>query len=51
MDIIEMLKNVIDLGEVGVGLAQLITMLNPASWWASGILYLIEMGLQALGAI
>lgn len=36
------------LSENGVGLAQLITMLFPGSWWASGVLYVIGMLLSAL---
>ncbi len=36
------------LSENGVGIAQLITMLFPGSWWASGILYVIGMMLSAL---
>lgn len=38
----------LSLGDVGVAIAQIITALNPASWWASGILGLIRTGLEAL---
>ncbi|MCR5522351.1 MAG: hypothetical protein K6F64_01760 [Clostridia bacterium] len=39
---------ILKMGEGGVSIAQLITMLFPASWWASGILYVIKMLLSAL---
>ena len=43
-----LLDVILKLSESGVGIAQLITMLFPGSWWASGILYIIEMMLSAL---
>ena len=48
MDIDAMLDTILNFGESGVGLAQLITMLFPASWWASGVLYVVKLLLQAL---
>ena len=45
-----LLDAILKLGENGVGIAQLITMLFPGSWWASGILYIIEMFLSALNS-
>ena len=48
MDADAFLDAFLKLGESGVGIAQLITMLFPGSWWASGILYVIGMMLSAL---
>ena len=48
MDYTELFRQILEMGQTGVGFAQLITMVNPASWWASGILYIIEMFLSAL---
>ena len=48
MDIIEAIQEFLNLGEAGVGIAQIITALNPASWWASGILGLVGLLLAAL---
>ena len=49
MDFFEVFNGIIDFGEVGVGIAQIITALNPASWWASGILGLVGLLLSVLG--
>lgn len=38
----DFLTPIIGAGAAGVGIAQIITALNPASWWASGILGLVE---------
>lgn len=41
----EFFSGLFTLGATGVGIAEFITALNPASWWASGILGIIEAGL------
>lgn len=48
MDADAFLDVILKLGEEGVGIAQLITMLFPGSWWASGVLYFIGTLLSAL---
>ncbi len=48
MELFEAIQELLNLGETGVGIAQIITALNPASWWASGILGLIGLLLAAI---
>ena len=51
MDFMEIFQTILGTGEAGVGIAQLITALNPASWWASGVLTLVQMLLNAIGSV
>ena len=48
---LEMLSEFLNIGEAGVAIAQIITALNPASWWASGILNLIRMLLSIINTV
>ncbi|MBR4766032.1 MAG: hypothetical protein IK085_04625 [Clostridia bacterium] len=48
---LEILSEFLNLGEAGVAIAQLITAINPASWWASGILNLIRMLLSIINTV
>ena len=51
MDIDAIIQAILELGVGGVTIAQIITALNPASWWASGILNLIRMLLSVIAGI
>ncbi|MBQ6466400.1 MAG: hypothetical protein IJJ61_00480 [Clostridia bacterium] len=51
MDFATIFQSITGMGEAGVGIAQLITSIFPASWWASGILNLIRMFLSALSGV
>ncbi len=49
--IMAIISEILGAGEFGVAIAQVITALNPASWWASGILNLIRMLLSIINTI
>lgn len=49
--IMTIISEILGAGEFGVAIAQVITALNPASWWASGILNLIRMLLSIINTI
>jgi hypothetical protein len=48
---LEILGEFFNMGEAGVAIAQIITALNPASWWASGILNLIRLLLSIINTV
>ncbi|MBR0120832.1 MAG: hypothetical protein IJM10_03490 [Clostridia bacterium] len=47
----EILSSFFNMGEMGVAIAQIITAINPASWWASGILNLIRLLLSIINTV
>ena len=48
---LEILGEFFNMGEAGVAKAQIITAINPASWWASGILNLIRLLLSIINTV
>ena len=48
---LEILGEFFNMGEAGVAIAQIITAINPASWWASGILNLIRLPLSIINTV